>query len=118
MEKLTGWGFNSQLDACSTISSCKSVESKRCGRALERLHNPKRCADKAEGHTQCDCCYRAEASPPMEPSPSSDSEGAWSLQSEHIFMILKGVSDHLKDNTNQATVTILSPNKEVKQFGV
>jgi len=55
--------------------------------------------------------------PPSEASPAGTADG-FVLQSEHISMILKAVSDHLKKGATSARqthrVTSLSPNKEVQ----
>ena len=115
MEKLTGWGFNSQLDASLHNLLMQVLWKASDVDVLWRdFIIPKDVLTKLKDTLSAIAVIVQKLQPPMEPSPSSDSEGAWSLQSEHISMILKGVSDHLKDNTNQATVTILSPNKEVQ----
>ncbi|UPR01432.1 phosphatidylinositol kinase [Chloropicon primus] len=116
MEKLTSWGFNSQLDA-SLHNLLMQVLWKASGLDVEWKNSiiPDDVLTRMKETLSAIAVIVQKLQPPSEPSPSSDSDAVGFLQSEHISMILKGVSDHLKDSgVRQALATSLSPNKEVQ----
>ena len=116
MEKLTGWPFSSQLEA-SLHKLLMQVLWKASDVDIlwKNYIIPDDVLDQLKVTLGAIAAIVEKMHPPTEASPSNgDSDNGTFLQSEYISMMLKGVSDHLKENAHKTLVTSISPNKEVQ----